>query len=404
MTKRETGTVKAPRWITAARSVGVWLLFGAALQAATMSISLGQTINGVLEASDDRTRLGDGSFADNYELTLTTAQTVTIEMNSSTFDTFLFVVDSADNLLGVDNNGGSGSNSRLVLTLRAGTFIIEATSSGPSAGGPYTLSVSAHQITGVLDAAGFKALISPGAIVSVFGDFAEETNRADAIPLPFDLGGFSVTFDGKPGALFGVFAGDDFDQANVQVPWDVDVSDDQVEVKVHWKDDASEVWSEPFEVAGAQASPGIYMFPPGTSQAIVTNFHIPGDDVIEGSWAQAAGSVDAIVGQPAAIGGVIVIWANGLGPVMPEPLTGALPPGDFPVPTKTVRVTIGGRPAQVLAALLHPASVGLSQINVIVPEGVVPGDNVPIIIEVVCDDGTVIRSRADVTIAIRPAP
>ena len=366
-------------------------------------ISVGQTLSGVLEVSDVPSSAGDGSFADNYQLTLTTAQTVTIEMNSSTFDTFLFVVDSADNLLGVDNNGGSGSNSRLVLTLRAGTFIIEATSSSPSAGGPYTLSVSAHQITGVLDAAGFKALISPGAIVSVFGDFAEEEDVADAIPLPFDLGGFSVTFDGKPGALFGVFAGD-FDQANVQVPWDVDVSDDQVEVKVHWKDDASEVWSEPFEVAAAQASPGIYMFPPLTTQAIVTNFHIPGDDVIEGSWAQPAGSVDPNVGQPAAIGGVIVIWANGLGPVIPEPPTGALPPGDFPIPTKTVRVTIGGRLAEVTAALLHPASVGLSQINAIVPAGVVPGDNVPIIIEVVCDDDTVIRSRADVTIAIRPAP
>jgi uncharacterized protein (TIGR03437 family) len=146
------------------------------------------------------------------------------------------------------------------------------------------------------------------------------------------------------------------------------------------------------------------MFPPLTTQAIVTNFHISGDDVIEGSWAQAAGTVDAIVGQPAAIGGVIVIWGNGLGPVTPEPLTGALPPGDFPIPTKTVRVTIGGQSAQVLAALLHPTSVGLSQINAIVPEGVVPGDNVPIIIEVVCDDSTVIRSRADVTIAIRPAP
>lgn len=122
-----------------------------------------------------------------------------------------------------------------------------------------------HEVTGVLDAAGFEALISPGSIVSVFGEFDEETDLADSIPLPLDLGGFSVTFDGKPGALFGVFAGETFDQANVQVPWDVDVSDGQVEVKVHWKDDTSEVWSEPFTLDGEQASPGIYLFPPGTS-------------------------------------------------------------------------------------------------------------------------------------------
>ena len=142
MTKRETGTVKAARWITAARSVGVWLLFGAALQAATTPISLGQTVDGVLEASDDRTRFGDGSFADNYELTLTTAQTVTIEMGSSAFDTFLFVYDSAENPVGEDDDGGTGGNSRLELTLPAGTFIIEATSFTPGDSGAYTLSVS----------------------------------------------------------------------------------------------------------------------------------------------------------------------------------------------------------------------------------------------------------------------
>ena len=40
-----------------------------------------------------------------------------------------------------------------------------------------------HQITGVLDAAGFQALISPGSIVSVFGNFVETTATASSIPL-----------------------------------------------------------------------------------------------------------------------------------------------------------------------------------------------------------------------------
>ncbi len=263
-----------------------------------------------------------------------------------------------------------------------------------------------HEITGVFDAAGGEASISPGSIVSVFGNFAEQTTLAGAIPLPFDLGGFSVTFDGKPAALFGVFDGT-FDQANVQVPWDVDVSDGKMEVKVHWEDETGEVWSEPFEVDGKEGSPGIYLFPAGTAQAIVTNFKLSGDDVIEGSWAQAPGSVDPVVGQPAAIGGVIIIWGNGLGPVSPQPVAGALPAlpaGELALATKTVRVTIGGQQAQVLVALLHPTSVGLSQINAIVPEGVIPGDEVPIIIELDCGNGTIIRSRSDVTIAVRAAP
>ena len=261
-----------------------------------------------------------------------------------------------------------------------------------------------HEITAVLDAAAGEALISPGSIVSVFGNFTEQTDVATSIPLPFDLGGFSVTFDGKLGALFGVFTPPGFDQANAQVPWDVDVNDGKVEVRVHWKDASSEVWSEPFKVDGAQASPGIYMFPPGTTQAIVTNFKLPGDDVIAGSWAQAPGSVDPVVGQPAAIGGVIIIWGNGLGPVIPEPLTGELPPGDVPVPTKTVGVTIGGQSAQALGAVLQPTNVGLSQINAIVPPGVAPGDKIPIVIEVDCGDGQIFQSRADVTIAVRAAP
>ena len=65
---------------------------------------------------------------------------------------------------------------------------------------------------------------------------------------------------------------------------------------------------------------------------------------------------------------------------------------------------IGGQEAQVLGAVLQPTSVGLNQINVFVPEGVEPGGAVPIVIEVECPDGTKIRSREDVTIAVRARP
>ena len=264
-----------------------------------------------------------------------------------------------------------------------------------------------HEISGVFDAAGFQPLISPGSIVAVGGLFTEETATSASVPLSFDLNGFSVTFNDIPGALFGVFDGP-FDQANVQAPWNLDVSSGEVEVKVHWDEEGedSDFWSAPFEVDAALASPGIYMFPPGTTQAIVTNFKLSEeDDVIADSWAQAPGSVDPVVGQPAAIGGVVTIWCNGLGPVTPVPPTGDIPPpGIVPLTDKIVRVFIGGQEAQVLGAVLQPTSVGLNQINAFVPEGVEPGDAVPIVIEVDCGEVNVFRSRDDVTIAVRPRP
>ena len=88
---------------------------------------------------------------------------------------------------------------------------------------------------------------------------------------------------------------------------------------------------------------------------------------------------------------------------MPE--TGDVPPpGTVPFADKTVRVFVGGVEAQVLGAALQPTSVGLNQINILIPDGVTPGDAVPIVIEVECPDGTKLRSREDVTIAVRAAP
>ena len=266
--------------------------------------------------------------------------------------------------------------------------------------------VVTHLLTGVCEAAGCQGLISPGSIASVFGDFTGQTAVADGIPLSLDLNGFSVTFNGVPGALFGVF--DDprpgFDQANVQVPWDIDVSGGTVQVKVHWEDGGGAVWSEVFVANAARASPGIFMLP--SLQAIVTNFSLGGDDVIAGSWAQPEGFFPGVSGQPAPIGGVITIWCGGLGPVTETPATGDMPRGPLPLTTKIVRVFIGGVEADIIggSGILHPTSVGLNQINAFVPDGVTAGDTVPIVIEVECEDGTILRSREDATIAVRARP
>ena len=284
------------------------------------------------------------------------------------------------------------------LTLGGGSdaFVVKISSSSDT-----------HEITGVFDAAGFQDLVSPGAIVAVFGDFAERTHSSDSLPLATTLDGFSVTFDGIEAALFGVFGDDSglgFHQANVQVPWNLDVSDGAVEVRVHWRGAAGEVWSEPFEVEAALASPGIFTFDSGGGPAVVQNFSVEKGDVIPNSFAQPEGSIEGVATQPAPIGGVITIWSNGLGPVTVQPPIGDVP-GAGAATTKIVRLFIGGVEAEIIGSpILHPTLVGLNQINAFVPDGVIPGDTVPIVIEVECGDGAILRSRGDVTIAVRPRP
>ena len=121
------------------------------------------------------------------------------------------------------------------------------------------------------------------------------------------------------------------------------------------------------------------------------------------SFAQTEGSLGTLDTRPATPGGIIIAWVNGLGPV-----SGTVPDGDVPglgsdliIPTKQVRLFIGGHEATILGTpVLHPTLVALFQINAIVPEGVTPGNEVPIEIEVDCGDRQVFRSRSDVFIAV----
>ena len=269
---------------------------------------------------------------------------------------------------------------------------------------------------------------APGSIVSIFGDnMVVTTESAAGIPLPTDLGGVRVEFDDgvndpMEAALFVAIRGGDFnppldfDQINAQMPWGLDTSSGFVTATVFTGEKAV---SPPRLVPVAEASPGLFTFQFGSGLAAVQNFKLSEeDDVIQLSIAQPEGSVCpalgippescTIVDQPAPVGGVIVLFANGLGLLDGTVETGNVPPAGPPLlAVKEVRVFFGEPGNQVqgttLFAGLQQFLVGLNQINVIVPD-VQPGDAVPIQVEVECEDGTTIRSRSDVTIAVRPAP
>lgn len=241
---------------------------------------------------------------------------------------------------------------------------------------------------------------APGSIVSVFGQFAWASESAASVPLPNELAGTTVTFDGIPAPLFAVIRGDDFnpplgfDQINAQMPWAVNTANGTVTVVV-----TSEGMSTaPREVQVASISPGIFTFQFGTGPAIVQNLRFEENDVIGGSITQAAGSIPGVTTQAAPVGGIIIVFANGLGPVDSAVPDGEPAGTDLRRVTGNIRLLIGGVEAEIIdATVLHPTLVALNQLNAFVPN-IEPGDEVSIQIE-----ANGVLSRPDVFIAVRAA-
>ena len=263
-------------------------------------------------------------------------------------------------------------------------------------------------IDGVVNAASSdpSSPIAPGTIVSLYGtNFAADLLQpmtgpqslaSPVIPLETSLGGLSVKFNGVTAPLFFVSLG----LVNAQVPWEVAGAAD-LNVEVMNGDGQS---SAPQQLAFGEASPGIFTLNFGPGPAVVVNFPLPGSDVIPGSWAQPESLViPNVTMQPAAQGGVIIVWANGLGAVQTAVPSGGIPaPGTdvFDLATvNPVTVYIGGVEAATLFAGIQSSFVGLYQINVTVPANAPIGDAVSIELEVAG-----VRSRNDATIAVRAAP
>jgi uncharacterized protein (TIGR03437 family) len=316
---------------------------------------------------------------------------------------------AADNY--VDESLAAGENySYRVSALNADGR--SAPSKNATFGGPRRPQVSQG---GVINGASFSAdvAIAPGSMVSVFGQdigiaVSESgilliSQGATEIPLTTELGDYSLLFGDIKAPLYfvggqdaggSVFAG----QINAQVPWDVPLGESQVRV-VYSPEGGVEQVSDPVSVNVATVSPALFTFDFGPGRAAglnVVNPEAPAD-VINGSIPQPVGAFPGSVSQPAKLGGVVTLFANGLGPTSPAGKTGDNSLDALRRVTITPKVFVGGAEAQVLFAGLTPQFVGLYQINIIVPQGAVPGDAVPVVIQ---QGG--LTSRADVTIAVRP--
>ncbi|HEV8232021.1 MAG TPA: PPC domain-containing protein, partial [Thermoanaerobaculia bacterium] len=88
-------------------------------------------------------RLDDGSYIDLWQFNGTAGETVTIEMSSALFDTYLFLLDPTPTVVAQNDDIESGiTNSRIVFTLTAsGTWTVGATSLAPNQFGDYSLTL-----------------------------------------------------------------------------------------------------------------------------------------------------------------------------------------------------------------------------------------------------------------------
>lgn len=243
--------------------------------------------------------------------------------------------------------------------------------------------------------------------VSLFGtNFGSENTNGNIFPA-MTFNGLSVLVNGTPIPLY-VVAGTG-GQINVVLPSELSASGNaSVEVMT------AAGTSKAFQLALTADSVGIFRIadpsdPSRHNGAVL--FTNTAWKVMPLTMAQALGlpscstvTTASVCGKPAQAGDQIEIYLTGLGKATPngDPNgkvlpTGSLAPTNGSVLYKTVetpKVTIGGVAAAVSFSGIAPGNAGQYQINVQVPTGVTPGDNVPL--TVTMPDG----STDTVTIAI----
>jgi len=229
---------------------------------------------------------------------------------------------------------------------------------------------------GVVNAASDTSPIAPGSLFTIFGTgLASTVGKADSVPLSTALAGVTVEFiqNGTqlPNAPM-LFTQPDVpaqgisSQINAQVPWEVDPSQPvQIQVSVNG------VVSQSVTIQVGSVGPGVYA---SNGNAIAVN--------TDGTLAWAPGTVPSLTTHGAKAGDVLVVYASGLGPVGPTtPADGANSVDQLRRTTAMPIVTIGGVQAVVQFSGLSPQFVGVNQLNIKVPQGVTPGNAVPLQIE-----------------------
>ena len=106
-------------------------------------ISLGQTLNGNLNAGD--CVLDDGTYIDFYSFNGTAGQPISISINSSAFDTYLFLFDSNGGVVDTNDDSGNSSDSR--IPIGTGVIILPFTGQYVIGANSFDVSTGAYSVT-----------------------------------------------------------------------------------------------------------------------------------------------------------------------------------------------------------------------------------------------------------------
>jgi uncharacterized protein (TIGR03437 family) len=303
------------------------------------------------------------------------------------------VRDDCGNTLNTGNVTVSFSNGDAPLalhSLQGGLW--QATWLSGRSSGPVTLTVTANdparnlagtrEVTGGLgdssqgpvlaaavNAASFAANtpLAPGSIISLFGqDLANGTASASQVPLSATLAGATVAMAGNALPLYYASNG----QINAVVSAGMNANTSQQIVVQR-----DNTLSLPISVDVGPAAPAIFGYP------------APGDPPNQGAIVNALTYVVAHPGTPAAAGDIVAIFCTGLGAVDKAVPDGAAAPSPPANTVATPTVTIGGTAARVTFSGLSPGSVALYQIDAIVPGGITPANQVPVVVSIAGQTG-----------------
>jgi uncharacterized protein (TIGR03437 family) len=247
-------------------------------------------------------------------------------------------------------------------------------------------------VTAVLNAGSFRSpgTVAPGSIISIFGIGFGPSDNLIAFPAT-NVNGSTVNMGGDFAPIFALATVEG--QINAQVPTELPTNGT---VSLTVVSNLGTSLAVPVNLS--PSVPGIFFFTdPSVSTRRNAAALIGNSAWIAMPTSMAAGmgipnncaslSTLSTCGQPAHVGDVLQVFVTGLGKATPGGeanaltlATGKTAPasGTLYLTVQTPIVTIGGIPVPVQFSGIAPGFAGLYQINVPVPAGVTPGDDVPI--------------------------